>query len=139
VRSAIRRESLVLLAAATSASVIVANANVDDHDESKLFDAADEHQYKLLRFNYKVAKNMKCLETADSRINENNEECVGSGVISQAMNCRGGWEYMTMYNGTITEKPNHRIDLTDDEFGSLGKNEFSMLEQRHDDKYFPNQ
>jgi hypothetical protein len=48
VRSAIRRESLVLLAAATSASVVVANANVDDHDESKLFDAADEHQYKLL-------------------------------------------------------------------------------------------
>ena len=56
--SAIRREPLVLPAAATSPSVVVANDNVDENGESKLFDAADEHQDKPLRFNSKVVKKM---------------------------------------------------------------------------------
>jgi len=36
---------------------------------------------------------------------------------------------MAMCNGDVIENPEHRIDLTDDEFDSLDKNEFSMLEK----------
>jgi len=75
-----------LVLSATAASSVVANDDIDENDESKLFDAADaERQDKPLRVNSKVAKKTKSQETEDRPTTETNEESVESEAISQAL------------------------------------------------------